>query len=172
MDILKCPMMPEWHHLDSSMTMYCTTRINKEKKFKIKFQVPLKFAQILPDKRVIQQVNPGRPNKQPKYHAPTISSINKSLSRNRHRVWSPTQGRAIKEESKVANRDWVDHQACIPLQYTNVIANQTTSMQNFKRKWCLFGPRIRWIDIYTFCIIFYKDIFKLRVNFVSLGVGW
>ena len=27
----------------------CTTRINKEKNFKIKFQVPLKFAQILPD---------------------------------------------------------------------------------------------------------------------------
>ena len=27
----------------------CTTRINKEKKFKIKFQVLLKFAQILPD---------------------------------------------------------------------------------------------------------------------------
>ena len=27
----------------------CSTRINKEKKFKIKFQVPLKFAQILPD---------------------------------------------------------------------------------------------------------------------------
>ena len=27
----------------------CTTRINKEKNFKIKFQVLLKFAQILPD---------------------------------------------------------------------------------------------------------------------------
>ena len=27
----------------------CTTRINKEKKFKIKFQVLLKFAQFLPD---------------------------------------------------------------------------------------------------------------------------
>ena len=27
----------------------CTTRINKEKKFKIKFQVLLKFVQILPD---------------------------------------------------------------------------------------------------------------------------
>ena len=27
----------------------CTTRINKEKKFKTKFQVPLKFARILPD---------------------------------------------------------------------------------------------------------------------------
>ena len=27
----------------------CTTKINKEKKFKIKFQVLLKFAQILPD---------------------------------------------------------------------------------------------------------------------------
>ena len=30
-------------------TNVCTTRINKEKKFKIKFQVLLKFAQILPD---------------------------------------------------------------------------------------------------------------------------
>ena len=35
-----------------------------------------------------------------------------SLSRNHHRVWSPTHRRAIKEESKVANRDWVDNQAC------------------------------------------------------------
>ena len=31
------------------MDNICTTRINKEKKFKIKFQVLLKFAQILPD---------------------------------------------------------------------------------------------------------------------------
>ena len=30
---------------------------------------------------------------------PTISSVDKSLSRNRHRVWSPTHRRAIKEES-------------------------------------------------------------------------
>ena len=50
------------------------------------------------------------------------SSI-KSLSRNHHRVWSPTHRRAIKEESKVANRDWVDYQACSLLQYINVIAN-------------------------------------------------
>ena len=34
-----------------------------------------------------------------------------------------TRWRAIKEESKVANRDWVDHQACRLLQYINVIAN-------------------------------------------------
>ena len=34
----------------------------------------------------IQQVNPGGPDKQPKYRAPTISSIDKSLSRNHHRV--------------------------------------------------------------------------------------
>ena len=49
--------------------------------------------------------------------------MDKSLSRNRHRVWSPTHRRAIKEESKVANRDWVDHQACSLLQYINVKAN-------------------------------------------------
>ena len=34
----------------------------------------------------IQQVNPGQPNKQPKHQAPTISSIDKSLIQNRHRV--------------------------------------------------------------------------------------
>ena len=66
---------------------------------------------------------PGGPDKQPKHQTPTISSKDKSLSRNRHRVWSPTHRRAIKEESKVANRDWVDHQACSLLQYINVIAN-------------------------------------------------
>ena len=32
----------------------CTTRISKEKKFKIKFQVPLKFAWILPDYILLQ----------------------------------------------------------------------------------------------------------------------
>ena len=47
-------------------------------------------------------------------------SIDKSLSPNRHRVLSPTHWRAIKEESKVANRDWVDHQACSLLQYNNI----------------------------------------------------
>ena len=71
----------------------------------------------------IQQVNPGGPNKQSKHQAPSISSIDKSLSRNHHKVWSPTHRRAIKEESKVANRDWVDHQACSLLQYINIIAN-------------------------------------------------
>ena len=53
----------------------------------------------------------------------TISSIDKSLSRNRHRVWSPTHQRSIKEESKVANHDWVDHQAWSLLQNINFIAN-------------------------------------------------
>ena len=36
---------------------------------------------------------------------------------------SPTHRHAIEEESKVANRDWVDHQEFILLQYINVIAN-------------------------------------------------
>ena len=63
------------------------------------------------------------PDKQPKHQAPTISSTDKSLSRNHRRVWSPTHRRTIKEESKVANPDWVDLQACSLLQYINVIAN-------------------------------------------------
>ena len=65
----------------------------------------------------MKQVNTGALDKQPKHQAPTISSINKSLSRNRNIVYSPTHWRAIKEVSKVANRDWVDHQACSLLQY-------------------------------------------------------
>ena len=52
-----------------------------------------------------------------------MSSVDKTLSRNRHRIWSPTYRRATKEESKVANLDWVDHHACNLLQYTNVKAN-------------------------------------------------
>ena len=60
------------------------------------------------------------PNRQPKRQAPTISSIDKSLGRNCHRVGSPPHRRAIKEESKVANLAWVDHQACSMLQYINV----------------------------------------------------
>ena len=71
----------------------------------------------------MQQVNPCVPDKQPKHQTYTISSINKSLSRNCHRVWSQTHQRAIKEENKVANRDWVDHQAGSLLQYANVKAN-------------------------------------------------
>ena len=59
----------------------------------------------------------------PKHQVPTISSIDKSLSWNRHRVWSPTHRRVINEESKVANHNWVDHQACRLLQYINVLAN-------------------------------------------------
>ena len=34
----------------------------------------------------IQQVNPIGPDKQPKHQTPTISSIDKSLSWNHHRV--------------------------------------------------------------------------------------
>ena len=70
----------------------------------------------------IEQVNPGGPDKQPKHQAPTISSTDKSLSRNRHRVCSPTQRRAVKEDSKVTNHDWVDHLACSLLQYISVIS--------------------------------------------------
>ena len=46
---------------------------------------------------------------------------------------SPTHRRAIKEESKVAYRDWVDHQACSLLQYINVIAN-LFMMRNYFNK--------------------------------------
>ena len=59
---------------------------------------------------------------QPKHQAPTISSIDKSLNLNHQRGWSRTNRRAIKEESKNTNRDWVDHQACSLLQYITVIA--------------------------------------------------
>ena len=71
----------------------------------------------------IQQVNPSGPDKQSKDQASTISLINKSLSWNRHKVRSQTHQCTIKEESKVANYDWVDHQAYSLLQYMNVIAN-------------------------------------------------
>ena len=42
---------------------------------------------------------------------------------NDHNIVSSLIWRAIKEESKVANRDWVDREACSLLQYIDVIAN-------------------------------------------------
>ena len=45
-----------------------------------------------------------------------IPLIDQSLSRNRQ---SLSRNRAIKEESKVFNRDWFDHQACSLSQYIN-----------------------------------------------------
>ena len=55
--------------------------------------------------------------------APTIRLTDTSLSENSDRVRSPTHQRAIKEESKAANRDWVDHLARSLLQHINGIAN-------------------------------------------------
>ena len=68
----------------------------------------------------------GKPqwsNKHLNYQAPTILSIDKSLSQNRHRGCRLIHWRAIKEEIKVANSDWVDQRACSLLQYILVRAN-------------------------------------------------
>ena len=64
----------------------------------------------------------------PPHGAPAILSIDKSLSRNRYRVWSPNHQRTIKEESKMANRDWVDRQAHLSFHLLQCI-NQTCVMK-------------------------------------------
>ena len=120
----------------------------------------------------IQRVNPRGPDKQPKHQAPTISSIDKSLSWNHQRVWSPAHRRAIKEESKVANRDWVDHQACSLLQYINVIANLFI-MGNYFNELCWKIIRannfLQFIHQVTIEIRFRKSLaqerFKLNLEF-------
>ena len=33
----------------------------------------------------------------------------------------PVGKQKVKEESRVANRDWIDHQACSLLQYINIL---------------------------------------------------
>ena len=53
----------------------------------------------------------------------TLSSIDTSLSPNRHRVKGQTRWCVSKEESKVSNHDWVDHQACSMLQCINSMIN-------------------------------------------------
>ena len=50
-------MMPEWHHSDFSRTVYALPESTKKKKFKIKFQVLLKFAQILPDYSFVVKIH-------------------------------------------------------------------------------------------------------------------
>ena len=59
------------------------SRYKKGDKAKIRTQKEIKLDI---GAKEIQQVNPGGPDKQPKHQAPTISSIDKSLSWNHHRV--------------------------------------------------------------------------------------
>ena len=81
------------------------------------------YIQLNIGAKEIHQVESGGTDNSQKYQAPTISSIDKYLSQNRHRACRLTHRRAVKEESKVVTRDWVDHQACSLLQYINVFAN-------------------------------------------------
>ena len=48
-----------------------------------------------------------------------------------HRVWTPTHRRAIKEDSKIVNRDWVNHQACRLSHHIYIIAYAFVSHDNF-----------------------------------------
>ena len=66
---------------------------------KAKISTQQKIKLIDTGAKEIQQLNPAGPDQQPKHQVPTISSIDKSLSRNRHRVRGPTHRRAIKGES-------------------------------------------------------------------------
>ena len=55
----------------------------------------------------IQQLNPGGPNNKQKSSGPNqLKQI--ALCRGHHWVWRPVHRRAIKEGSKVINRDWVN----------------------------------------------------------------
>ena len=81
--------------------------------------------QLLTGVKEIQQLNPVGQTTD-KTSDPNPLSYSKSLSRSHHRFCGPTHRRTIKEESKVGNRNWVDHQACSLLQYINVIANRFT----------------------------------------------
>ena len=56
----------------------------------------------------IQQLNPGGPDQRQSIELqPTWLKVFRL-----HSVWGPTRRRAIKEGSKVVNRDWVHHKTC------------------------------------------------------------
>ena len=68
-------------------------------------------------------IKPQWARQQTQHQALTLSSIDKSLSRNHHRICG----------SNVANRDRVGHQACNLLQYINVII-KLRIMRNYFNK--------------------------------------
>ena len=97
----------------------------------------------------------------PKHQGPIISSIDRSLSRNRHRVWkSDPPARHYKEESKVANRDLVDHQACSLLQYINVIANLFIIRNYFNK--------LRWKIIRANNLLQFIHFITIELRYVKL----
>ena len=79
------------------------------------------------------------------------------VCQNRHRVWGPTRRRAIKEESKVGNHIWVDHQACSLSQYIIVITNMFYNEKLFnKLRWKVISANI--FFVYTLLFSRYKTL--------------
>ena len=57
--------------------------------------------------KVNNRLNPGKPRSRHKKFRPRPSN-EWFLSRGHHRVWNPTNRRAMKEGSKVVNHDWIN----------------------------------------------------------------
>ena len=82
---------------------------------------------------------------QTQHQALTHSSIDTSLSQNRHGVWVQSRQHAIKEEIQVANHDWVDHEICSLLHYiiVRINLNLVKIIQKKKSFSCEFGETKR-----------------------------
>ena len=86
-----------------------------------------------------QQLNPGGPSNRQKSSGPNqLKWI--ALCRGHHWVWRPTHRHAIKEGSKVINRDWVKHLACRLSHYIYVISNTFVTNDNFSELIRKFSP--------------------------------
>ena len=62
-----------------------------------------------------------------------LRNYSRMFTTNHHWVWRPTHRRAIKEGSKVINRDWVKHLACRLSHYIYVISNTFVTNDNFSK---------------------------------------
>ena len=65
-------------------------------------------------------------------HYPKLNS-SKPLRWNHHRIWGLTRRRAIKEGSKVINRDWVNNYACSLSYNIYVVPNLFISKNDFTK---------------------------------------
>ena len=72
----------------------------------------------------------------------------KFLGRSLHKVWGTTSRRAIKEGSKVVNRDWVNHQACTLSHNMYVVSSSFITNDIFNGSEKSFRPKY-FLNFYT-----------------------
>ena len=130
-------MMPEWHHSNFSRTTYALPESIKKKKFKIKFEVLLKFAQILPDYLNDEQFDIGMESQDCAKCSTTLYTtvfrlfVDEDHSKLPTLYWLPKLHKRPYKSRFIANSS-----ACTTTELSSLLTSCLTAIKNHVIKYC------------------------------------